>query len=41
GDTFADREIRIGLGNDVEVEVVDGLNEGDEIAVLGSASTVQ
>lgn len=41
GDTFVDREIRIGLGNDVEVEVVSGLNEGDQIAVLGSASTVQ
>ncbi|HEY0602870.1 MAG TPA: efflux RND transporter periplasmic adaptor subunit [Herpetosiphonaceae bacterium] len=41
GDTFVDREIRIGLGNDIEVEVVSGLNEGDQIAVLGSASTVQ
>ncbi len=36
GDTFVDREIRIGLSNDIEVEVTSGLNEGDQIAVIGS-----
>jgi HlyD family secretion protein len=41
GDGFVDREIRVGLSNDVEAEVISGLNEGDQIAVLGSTSTVQ
>jgi HlyD family secretion protein len=41
GDTFVDREIRVGMSNDVEAEVTSGLNEGDQIAVLGSDPNAQ
>jgi multidrug efflux pump subunit AcrA (membrane-fusion protein) len=41
GDAFEDREIRVGLSNDIEAEVTGGLNEGDQIAVLGSAPTTE
>ncbi|HEX6289272.1 MAG TPA: efflux RND transporter periplasmic adaptor subunit [Herpetosiphonaceae bacterium] len=41
GTGFVDREIRVGLSNDIEAEVIDGLREGDQIAVLGSAPTAQ
>jgi multidrug efflux pump subunit AcrA (membrane-fusion protein) len=36
---FEDREIQTGLSNDVETEVVGGLNEGDTIAAIGVAQT--
>jgi len=39
GDTFTDREVRLGLSSDTEAEVVSGLNEGDVIATLGTAPT--
>ena len=34
-DTFADTQIRTGLANDVQTEVISGLKEGDVIAALG------
>ena len=34
-DTFVDTQIRTGLANDVQTEVVSGLKEGDVIAALG------
>jgi HlyD family secretion protein len=35
GDTFTDTQIRTGLVNDVQTEVLSGLKEGDAIAALG------
>lgn len=39
GEEFTDREVKLGLSNDVEAEVVSGLAEGDVIAALGTAPT--
>jgi len=39
GEEFKDTEIRTGLNNDVQTEVVSGLKEGDEIAALGTPPT--
>lgn len=39
GDTFVDQPVRLGMRNDLEVEVLEGLSEGDVIAVLGTAPT--
>lgn len=39
GEAFVDREVRVGLSNDIEAEVLDGLAEGDTIAVLGTPPT--
>jgi HlyD family secretion protein len=39
GNTFEDVEITVGLSNDIEVEVVSGLQEGDVIATLGTPPT--
>ncbi|WP_026370001.1 efflux RND transporter periplasmic adaptor subunit [Kallotenue papyrolyticum] len=36
GDRFEDREVQIGLSNDVEVEVISGLEEGEQIATIGT-----
>ncbi len=34
GNDFVDQEVKLGISNDVEVEVTDGLKEGDVIATL-------
>ena len=39
GEDFTDREVKLGLSNDIEAEVVSGLAEGDVIAALGTAPT--
>jgi HlyD family secretion protein len=39
GEEFVDREVRLGVSNDTEAEVLSGLNEGDVIAVLGTPPT--
>ncbi len=39
GKTFVDREIRIGLVNDLQTEVISGLAEGDIIALRSAAPT--
>ncbi len=39
GEEFADREVKLGLSNDVDAEVVSGLAEGDTIAALGTEPT--
>jgi RND family efflux transporter MFP subunit len=33
--SFVDTEVQIGLSNDVETEIINGLNEGDVIAAIG------
>ena len=38
GEQFVDREIQTGLSNDVDTEVVSGLNENDVIAAVGTPS---
>ncbi len=35
--SFADTEVKTGTSNDVDIEVISGLNEGDTIATLGTA----
>jgi HlyD family secretion protein len=39
GEQFVDTEVRIGLSNDRETEIVSGLSEGDVIAELATAPT--
>jgi len=39
GEGFTDREVKLGLSNDVDAEVVSGLEEGDTIAALGTEPT--
>lgn len=36
GESFEDREVRLGVSNDIETEVLDGVKEGDVIAALGT-----
>jgi HlyD family secretion protein len=38
GATFEARVVRLGLGNFDYTEVVSGLNDGDEVALLGAAA---
>lgn len=38
GETFAPRVVRLGLGNFDYTEVVSGLKEGDQVALLGAAA---
>lgn len=38
GEQFVDRQIQTGLSNDVDTEVVSGLNENDVIAAVGTPS---
>jgi HlyD family secretion protein len=38
GETFEPRVVRLGLGNFDYTEVVSGLEEGDQVALLGAAA---